>query len=420
MSAGVLLLLLGFAEPAQEACAFGDGCPVAAAAAAAAAGPLLEFAPAAGTGMGTECACAAVTGSAGETLTFTRASSAACSKADGTVVFCGNNLPRVESVGGVLGLRVEGAATNVALRSEAFDNAAWVKEGNVVAAPSVTANTTVAPDGTTTADTIDFPAVPSGSNQISQIKQDVTTASSIATCSFWMKATAPGDVYIWLYDGTATNTSSRKTLTTSWARYSVTSSGASTAWTCHIGANTWGPAHAAIDAITVHTWGGQIEVGPTASSYIATADSTATRAAELARLPWPAGLTNTVGCYGVTFRKDGTDGTLPTPIGGQGNTTGIFMSTGDPTSFAGHDGANTSARSGFASVVGRDVRGIVDWSGTTLGFTIEGTRSTVPGPYDGTVVGTTFNLGSLDGTSRFLGGVISRVKAHSTISGCAL
>jgi hypothetical protein len=48
------------------------------------------------------------------------------------------------------GLLLEGARTNLCLRSEELDNAAWANSGAV----AVTPNTDVAPDGTTTADTL--------------------------------------------------------------------------------------------------------------------------------------------------------------------------------------------------------------------------------------------------------------------------
>lgn len=49
-----------------------------------------------------------------------------------------------------LTLLYEGTSTNLCLRSEEFDNAAWVNGGT----PVVTANTDVAPDGTVSADTL--------------------------------------------------------------------------------------------------------------------------------------------------------------------------------------------------------------------------------------------------------------------------
>ena len=124
-------------------------------------GAFFEFAPASGAGMGTACACTTPTGAKGEALTFTRTGNATCSKqglattgiADGDLVVCTANQPRVESSGGVLGLRVEGARTNSVLRSQELDNAAWTLDfagGGVI--PTRTANAATAPDGTPSAE----------------------------------------------------------------------------------------------------------------------------------------------------------------------------------------------------------------------------------------------------------------------------
>lgn len=420
----VLAATLAFGSPDDSTCMQLNGCPVAAAAAAAAHFDLgeLEFAPTDNTGTGTECACAAVTGTRAETLTFTRASSATCVTSAGTVVTCSSNLPRMQYVPSTtrLALLVEGAATNPLLRSEAFDNASWVKETNNASLPALTADAIAGPDLNSTADRIDFPEV-SAVQALSQVDQAVTITSSVATFSIWMKPVVPGEeLYIWLYNG-STNYSSRKTLTAGWARYTVTGTAASTTWTAHIGCNTWGPAHSACPAISLYVWGAQLDSALDATSYIATAGSTVTRAAELARLPWPAAVTNTVGCYSATFTKLGNFGIAnPTAIGGQGNASGIYMSTGDPTAMGGHDGANSADRNGLTSILNRSVRGVLDWNttGSALGLTVDSVRATAT--YDGTVVGASVNVGSLDGTTRHWGGLVSQIVMNTSVGGCGL
>jgi len=130
---------------------------------------LFEFAPSSGAGMGAACACTTPTGAKGEALTFTRTGNATCSKqglattgiANGDLVVCAGDQPRVEPSGGVLGLRVEGARTNSLLRSQELDNAAWTLDfagGGVI--PTRTANAATAPDGTTTAERLQFSACP--------------------------------------------------------------------------------------------------------------------------------------------------------------------------------------------------------------------------------------------------------------------
>lgn len=98
----------------------------------AASGPLFEFAPASGAGMGTACAGAHVTGSKGEALTFSRASVGECYSTDGqtlTQIASGNErVMSGDATDPTLGLLVEAvAATNDALQCRDMSNAAWTK-----------------------------------------------------------------------------------------------------------------------------------------------------------------------------------------------------------------------------------------------------------------------------------------------------
>lgn len=144
--------------------------------------PFFEFAPASGAGMTAACACTAPTGSKGEALTFTRGSTAWCTKgsetsgiAEGDLVECASGQPRVmpggDGTGGV-GLNVWEARTNIALRSNEFENAAWVKyaaAGGVT--PVVTVNIGLAPDGTQSADRLWTSGCDGGSTSASLVYQ---------------------------------------------------------------------------------------------------------------------------------------------------------------------------------------------------------------------------------------------------------
>src|SRR6267378_2002255 len=89
---------------------------------------------------------------------FTRADATTCATYidyDGVIRLAAANLLRIEWVDldgdGVRespGLFLEGSRTNSYLRSEEFDNAAWVKTS-----ATITANAALAPDGTTAGDT---------------------------------------------------------------------------------------------------------------------------------------------------------------------------------------------------------------------------------------------------------------------------
>lgn len=149
-------------------------------------GAFFEFAPASGRGIGVACACAAVTGAKGETITTTRASSAMClssglSATVGTAVLCSNNLPRVEAApNGTLALLKEPARTNSLLRSQEFETTWGAFGAGGPAAPTVTANAATAPDGTNTADRVQFAACPTANTQ-SIVSQSYT--GTVATWS---------------------------------------------------------------------------------------------------------------------------------------------------------------------------------------------------------------------------------------------
>ena len=74
-------------------------------------------------------------------VTFSRASTATYTDATGTIQTAGVNAPRWDySGGGLNGLLIEEARTNLALWNRDFTNAAWGLCGNVAAAPVVTVN----------------------------------------------------------------------------------------------------------------------------------------------------------------------------------------------------------------------------------------------------------------------------------------
>lgn len=259
-----------------------------------------EAFPANGRGTAGVCSTTSPTGARGETLTFTRASSAICTKtatgglattgiANGDLVSLTNNQPRVEyDSQGVLGLLVESARTNSLLRSEQLDNAAWTKLGaGGPAAPTVTADFAVAPDGTTTADRVQVNAC-AGAATASVVFQDYTgTAATWAGAPYIKGNGTSGSISVYYYDATA---------------------GAGTAIQCSFVAATWtrcvgltrafanvthrfgmGCINDAVitgstntGAVDVLVWSSQSEAGAYTTSYIPTVAAAATRSAEQA------------------------------------------------------------------------------------------------------------------------------------------
>jgi hypothetical protein len=250
-----------------------------------------EAFPSSGAGTTTACSTTAPTGAKGETLTFTRAGSATCTKtasgglattgiADGDLVVLSANQPRVEyDSAGTLGLRVESAQTNVLLRSQEFDNAAWTN----VAGITVTPNVGTAPDGTATADRVQI------NGAFSILRQTITCSFGSVFVKSYQGAGAQS---FWLGDG-STQAGLCSSVEGSWTRCLV--AGAGTPF-FDIGTNTGNTAIGAGGVIAnadVLLWGAGCEAGASATSYIPTTNAAVARGAELAYFPtsatWTAG-----------------------------------------------------------------------------------------------------------------------------------
>ena len=260
----------------------------------------IEFAPDDGAGMGNECACAAVTTTSGLAVPVTRASSATCVTSAGVGYTCTNDQPVVERRGGILGLRVEPAATNRILRSEELDNASWT------ATATVTANTYAGPWGTLMEQLSD------GSGAASQGVQQTYTAGW-GTDQYWMFS-------CWVRSGSATAVRLKLTgvgasagdatctltgLTSTPQRYACVSGNytdyaTATAMTVDVlvgsadaDTGTIGVGHCQLER---HVNGANKKV--TASSYIKTEGSTVIRSSASAAIALnPNPINNSVGCF---------------------------------------------------------------------------------------------------------------------------
>ncbi len=251
-----------------------------------------EFAPASGAGLSAACACTAVTGAKGETVSWTRGSSAYCTKeglattglTTTSMVSCGNNLPRVEADnGGVLGVLAESSRTNLVLRSEEVDNAAWVKEFD--SAPrtmTITANFATAPNNTLTADRVQFPATAAGEYSDFYQTFSAGVAGDPTTCSAYVQGTSgAGTLDICRFDGTTWGCSACSFVAGSITRCSTSAAGVgSTTRYCKLGNNTLQNGSVARAASDVLVWGAQGELSAYATSYIPTTTAGVTRYAD--------------------------------------------------------------------------------------------------------------------------------------------
>lgn len=171
----------------------------------------LEFAPDSGVGLTAECAGTSVTDNAGNAVHFLQNPShpsvmITCTKGPefsgitpGNVVKLPNGSPRVMRGGdgtGDLGLMVEGRRANYAFQTEAFDNASWLKLGSGAAAPTVTANAGTAPDGTSTAERVQFAATTGAQYSLLFLNHGCGSTGSTLVSSVYAMSNTAGSQYI--------------------------------------------------------------------------------------------------------------------------------------------------------------------------------------------------------------------------------
>lgn len=156
--------------------------------------------------------------------------------------------------------RANSAAINLFTKSEQFDHANWSKT-----AVTISPNTTIAPNGATTADTLTI------TNAAHNIRQDVTVlASTQYTFSFYALRGTATDLHYAVYNMNALSfivgDTSYYSLTNSstWSRISATFT---TPSGCTL-IRPWPLRDSGVASGTVFLWGTQLEIGGTMNNYV--------------------------------------------------------------------------------------------------------------------------------------------------------
>ena len=210
-----------------------------------------------------------------------------------------NSAPRSDhnpTTGESLGLLVEEQRTNLVLRSEEFDNASW---GTLNA--TVSANTQVAPDGVTSADTLtDVNGVTSAN--VGCFQSTTLADSTTYAMSCYVKAGTKTTCRVGIRDKAGTTISANFNLATA-----STTVGNAVSSTIQDAGNGWYRCTAICASLTgatsprglvymdtgsytangtgtIHVWGAQLEAGAFPTSYIPTTTAAATRSADVASI----------------------------------------------------------------------------------------------------------------------------------------
>ena len=298
-------------------------------------------------------------------LTVVRATTATRVNSSGVIEEVLANVPRLDYTGGGCpSILVEPQRTNLALRSEEFDNASFWTLSN---SGSISVNTDVAPDGTTTADRLI-----AGAN-FSQLQGSIVgTIDTAYTGSIYIKRiNGSGVVNLRV----AENADIPITVTNEWTRVSATVT--STTTTIRIGVKL------ATSGDEVAIWGAQLEQGAYATSYIPTVTEAVTRVKDVISRTdlYTNGLvTNSGGTWFVELinNKDlirDAPSNMFLGTSTNGNDTAITIRSNSTTSAKLSIGARISGTITSSRLIATETaKVLVKWNGVTCDFFINGTK----------------------------------------------
>jgi hypothetical protein len=289
------------------------------------------------------------------------------------------------------GALIEGQRTNLAKKSESFDNVTetngWLWATNTTA----TLDSNEAPDGTTTADNVTFTT----NSALQQMVQGLADNTTVSFSVYAKKPASGGATHICLVSNNSiawnTGLASKSELSSSWQRYSVSGVQRTASNNAYfkIGTQDIAGNYVSDCAGKIILWGAQVEVGAFPSSYIPTTTAAATRNADVLTINYVGNLDNTVGAAAATLTRK-ADSTDYQPVFMNSAGTGIPLyihQTSDKGSV--YDGT-TILQGPAATALNTPVKIASTWFGTTGGLKV-------------TTDGGEVSTGNFDGSFAFSG-----------------
>ena len=191
------------------------------------------------------------------------------------------------------GINLRGPASNLILQSQTIATGTaftspWAQANNI-SAPTTNADQAVAPDGTTTADEVDIPAV-SGAGKFAVVYQGFTATAAPYTFSCWAKAVSgTPTTYLMLTHGGTYYSAACSPTTSAATRCSVTGTATAGTWYPQIGVDLRDGTQSAQSASAIDWWGCQVEASSTPGRYQATLGTPFSGPADALSVPQVAG-----------------------------------------------------------------------------------------------------------------------------------